>query len=503
MSNLHNRTSISYSRFSSDQQKKGDSLKRQLEIYQGIVQQHNLIDIGQAFTDEGKSAYKGKHLDGQLGALIELLQQQDLTDKPVLVIEKWDRLSRLEMNATIDLFRRVVKYADILDASDGALYTSESLNDITGYITLGLKAHQAHIYSKNISDRVRAAKKRASLESSEKRIKGRNYPNWLKVVNDEFVVIESRAATIKKMFELKKQGMGTRSIATFLNENSAIYKSWDNRGNESGEWLAGTVRNHLKNIAATGVFQNKDVHTVDYYPRVVSDVLFNDVQLTFKTQKQSAHNTNKRNGDNILYHVRCMCCDSSMTFAKRKASILACSRGKDCTNSSISYSLVEAITCDVLFETADLSTGEESKVDDTADKRSELVTELNMLKQRVDENTALGKRTSAMLLLQIDELEQEIETLKPVIKEFITKPSEHYWDLIKGSKEDRLRLSRYIKNNIEKIEVLSVNRKRKVLVIQANGKRYPVEVEVKPKVGFKFFSLKGVDEAKTLVEIMN
>ncbi|MGI2106788.1 recombinase family protein [Shewanella frigidimarina] len=499
MSNLHNRTSISYSRFSSDQQKKGDSLRRQLEIYQAIVQQHNLVDIGQAFTDEGKSAFKGKHLDGQLGALIELLQQQDLTAKPVLVIEKWDRLSRLEMNATIDLFRRVVKYADILDASDGALYTSESMNDITGYITLGLKAHQAHIYSKNLSDRVRDAKKRASLESGNKRIKGRNYPHWLKVENDIFVVVEDRASTINKMFELKMQGMGTRSIAIHLNQNFSEYKSWDNRGNVSGEWLSGTVRNHLKNIAATGVFQNKDVHTVDYYPRIISDVLFNNAQLTFKSQKQSAHNTNKRNGDNILYHVKCMCCETSMTFAKRKVSILACSRGKECTNSSISYSLVEEVTCDVLFEAADLSTDTETKVDDTADKRNELIADLNMLKQRVDENTAAGKRTSAMLLLQIDELEQEIETLIPVIKEFITKPAERYWDLLKGSVEDRLRLSRYIKLNVQKVEVLSVSRKRKFIVVVINGNRYPVEVKVKPKVGYEYWTIKGVDDGVALI----
>ncbi|WP_445774190.1 recombinase family protein [Shewanella sp.] len=502
MNNLHNRISISYSRFSSDVQKKGDSLRRQLEIYQAIVQQHNLVDIGQAFTDEGKSAFKGKHLDGQLGALIELLQQQKLSSKPVLVIEKWDRLSRLEMNATIDLFRRVVKFADILDASDGALYTSESMNDITGYITLGLKAHQAHIYSKNLSDRIRAAKKRASLDSGQKIIKGQNFPHWLKIENDAFVVINDRAVTIKKMYELKKQGMGTRSIVAYMNQHAETYKSWDSRGNPSGIWRTGTVRGHLKNIATTGVFQNKDVHTADYYPRIISDVMFYEVYHSFQTQKQPAFNTNKRNGSNILYHVRCMTCDSSMTFIKRDRSVLTCSRGKECPNSSISYDIVEAITCDVLFETADLATTETDEIDLTISKRNDLQNELNMLKKRVDDNAATGKRTSSMLLIQIDDLEQEIESLVPVIKTHVSKPAERYWDLLKGTVEDRLRLSRYLKNHIEKIEVLSINRNRKVLVIQANGKRYPVEVDVKPRVGFKFFSLKGVDEAKTLVEVV-
>lgn len=501
MSNLQNRISISYSRFSSDQQKKGDSLKRQLEIYQSIVKQHNLVDIGQAFIDEGKSAYKGKHLDAQLGSLIEVLVAMNLPQKPVLVIEKWDRLSRLEMNATIDLFRRVVAVADILDASDGAIYTSATMNDITGYITLGLKAHQAHIFSKNISERVRAAKKRQSLESGDKRIKGRNYPKWLSIVNDEFVVVPERVDTIKKIFELKLKGMGVRSITAYLNENN--YKPWDNKGEVSKEWLAGTVRNHLKNIAVTGAFKNKDVFTADYYPRLVSDIEFNEVQLGFTTQVQSPWNVNKRNGDNILYNVKCMRCESSMAFAKRKVSILACSKGCECENSSLSYGLVEEVVCDVLFETADLSDSSNDQVDSEVSKqaelRAELEEELQMMKQRIELNTQQNKRTSAMILLRVDELEQELESMVHIPVEVIQKPAERYWELLKGSVEDRLRLGRYIQQNVEKVEVLSVSRKRKFLVVVIKGNRYPVEVKVQPKVGYEYWTIKGVHDGVALI----
>lgn len=495
MSNLLNRTSISYSRFSSDQQKLGDSLKRQLETYQSIVKQHSLIDIGQAFIDEGKSAYKGKHLDAQLGAMIQVLVTMNLPQKPVLVIEKWDRLSRLEMNATIDLFRRVVAVADILDASDGALYTSSTMNDITGYITLGLKAHQAHIFSKNISERVRAAKKRQSLESGDSIIKGRNYPKWLSLIDNAFVEVPDRVTTIKKIFELKLKGMGIRSITAYLNDNG--YKPWDNKGEVSKEWLTGTVRNHLKNIAVTGAFRNKDVFTADYYPRLVSNSDFNEVQSSFTTQVQSPWNANKRNGDNILYNVRCMYCDSSMTFAKRDVSILACSRGRACKNSSLAYGLVEEVVCDVLFETADLS---ESTVEVVhVDNRAELEEELLMLKERIQSNTEQNKRTSAMILLRVDELEQEIESLSYTPITVIQKPAEYYWQILHRSVEDRLRLGRYIQQHVQKVEVLSVSRKRKVLVVVINGKRYPVEVKVKPKVGYEYWTLKGVDDGVALI----
>lgn len=499
MSNLQNRTSISYSRFSSDQQKKGDSLKRQLEIYQSIVKQHSLIDIGQAFIDEGKSAYKGKHLDAQLGSMIQVLVAMNLQSKPVLVIEKWDRLSRLEMNATIDLFRRVVGVADILDASDGALYTSETMNDITGYITLGLKAHQAHVFSKNISERVRAAKKRQSLESADKIIKGRNYPKWLEIVDNAFVEIPERVTTIKKIFELKLKGMGIRSITAYLNTEG--YKSWNNKGEVSKEWLTGTVRNHLKNIAVTGVFKNKDVFTPDYYPRLVSDSDYYEVQSSFTTQAQSPWNTNKRNGDNILVNVKCMYCDSSMTFAKRAVSILACSKGRECKNSSLAYGLVEEVVCDVLFETADLSEPESNvtKAQLVDHNKAELESELSILKDRIQMNTMQNKRTSAMILLRVDEIESELESIVHIPVEVMPRPAERYWTLLKGSVEDRLRLGRYIKQHVQKVEVLSVDRKRKVLVVVINGNRYPVEVKVKPKVGYEYWTIKGVDDGVALI----
>ena len=57
------RLAYSYIRFSTPEQKKGDSKRRQLEECEKFCQEsHLVLEKSRRFYDEGKSAYKGKHL---------------------------------------------------------------------------------------------------------------------------------------------------------------------------------------------------------------------------------------------------------------------------------------------------------------------------------------------------------------------------------------------------------------------------------------------------------
>jgi len=501
MNVLKGRTSISYSRFSSVIQKKGDSLRRQQEIYKAIVTHHEMVDVGHSFIDEGKSAFKGKHLDSELGSLLELLVDSKFKFKPVLVIEKWDRLSRLDMNDTIDLFRKVVAVADILDASDGQVYTSESMNNIANYMTVGIKAYQAHMYSKNLSDRLRAVNKTKTINASQGVISGRNYPRWLEVENSEFKLVPHRVATIQKMYELKENGMGTRSIANYLNENE--HKTWTNFGRENNKiWIHGTVRAHLKNIAATGILKNKDIIQADYYPRIVSDELFNTVQASFKTQKQNGFNTMKRNGQNLLYNVRCMACNNKMTFNfNRDNPIYVCSYQKQCRNGSIKYKMIENIVCDFVFGYADLSSPKVIQ-DDNSNERLKLESEIQILQEHHDKNEAQGKRTSAIIMVELAELQHKLEELQPLTIEQVSQPKEHWFDLLKGSPDVRLRLAKYLNSVVEHIEILSKSRKEKLLVIAMDNERYVIPITVHIRKGFEYLPLNANKKVFTKRDVL-
>ena len=83
----------SYLRWSSSEQTKGDSLRRQIEARDRICQ-HRAITLVESYTDPGVSAHRGKHRTK--GNLARLLKDIGTTIKSgeYLLIENIDRLSR-------------------------------------------------------------------------------------------------------------------------------------------------------------------------------------------------------------------------------------------------------------------------------------------------------------------------------------------------------------------------------------------------------------------------
>jgi len=67
----------SYIRFSSPEQEKGDSLRRQIQLSEEYCKQHGLIlDDTLKLTDKGVSAYKGHHrTKGALGEFLRLVEE--------------------------------------------------------------------------------------------------------------------------------------------------------------------------------------------------------------------------------------------------------------------------------------------------------------------------------------------------------------------------------------------------------------------------------------------
>lgn len=263
MKTLKSRQAILYRRFSTGSQSKGDSLKRQSESYQTALAITGATDSGLSYTDEGKSGYKGDHNKegGKLYQLIIDLEQRNLnlTEKPVIFVEKVDRLGRMEIDPMQDLFRRLLAVADIHISDDYKTHTQSNRTDIGSYIMLAIQNHQAWEESDKKSKRVRAAKKSALEDTikSGKLLGGRLYPNWLTTNSDktQYIVIPERAKSINLIFELYISGLSIRAIAVYLNNENI--PSWDNKGNDSKQWISGTIRTHLKSVATIGTFRSR------------------------------------------------------------------------------------------------------------------------------------------------------------------------------------------------------------------------------------------------------
>jgi DNA invertase Pin-like site-specific DNA recombinase len=103
---------ISYVRFSDPKQRKGSSESRQDADFARFCERHNLRPApeGQHFADRGRSARSGAHrTKGDLGRLEALAASKAFPPGTVLVIEAWDRLSRMRPDKTIELLSSLLR----------------------------------------------------------------------------------------------------------------------------------------------------------------------------------------------------------------------------------------------------------------------------------------------------------------------------------------------------------------------------------------------------------
>ncbi len=82
-----------YCRFSTPKQEGGDTLERQIRDCSAFCGRKGW-DVTEVIIDKGRSAWKGDHLKGHLGAFADRVRAGEIPQGSVLVVEKLDRLSR-------------------------------------------------------------------------------------------------------------------------------------------------------------------------------------------------------------------------------------------------------------------------------------------------------------------------------------------------------------------------------------------------------------------------
>src|SRR5437660_8225264 len=86
---------ISYLRFSTPEQAKGDTIRRQLAASEEWAAKRDLT-IDRHLKDPGLSGYSGANVSatGDLGRLLELVRAKQIPAGSILLVENLDRLSR-------------------------------------------------------------------------------------------------------------------------------------------------------------------------------------------------------------------------------------------------------------------------------------------------------------------------------------------------------------------------------------------------------------------------
>jgi DNA invertase Pin-like site-specific DNA recombinase len=355
----------SYIRFSTPEQKMGDSERRQLDVAKRYAEQHGLpLDTSLRMLDEGLSGYHGANRKrGALGAFLRAIKECDVPRGSILLVENVDRLSRedfVEAFATISQI--ITAGIKIVTLSPQAEYTRES---IAGGLIWQLVGQMQGAYeeSKKKGERIRNARDtERKLAREEGRILTRMCPAWLTVKDGRFEVVPGAGKTLQLIFDLKLKGVGNRTIEARLNSNG-YWKPPKNPKRMTGGWRTGYIIKILKNRAVIGEYQphllkggrNGERIPIGeqipgYFPTVVRPEVFHAVQQKRKANLGKTGRTGKI--CNLLtYLVKCAYCGGPMHFLKKGKSprgrgYLICNNGQRgicCSRYSIRYDECEKL----------------------------------------------------------------------------------------------------------------------------------------------------------------
>lgn len=375
----------SYIRFSSPEQAKGDSYRRQrveAEDYCAAVGIDLAKEKEYLFFDHGKSAYTKEHVGdkGQLRRFIDLVDSGDIKAGSYLLVESLDRLSRDTVMAALsqftDLLRKGIK---IVTLSDKRIYSEDSPSiamELIVSITVMMRAHEE---SATKGKRVAAAwKNKRTLARSNKRVPlGAACPYWLKLVEGVYQPVPERVEVVRRIFDMTIQGYGQAAISRRLNEdNVPVFGSTratqEKPRNKSGLWGTSSVQKVLHNRALLGEYQpthlvagmrENDGEPVEgFYPEIISLELFLQAKAA-RAQRKTAGTTKQSKNFNVWQGLaKCRLCGDAMHLINKGRppkgyTYLQCYSAKkgQCQSGSIRIEQTEAVFKEVLVNVDSMS----------------------------------------------------------------------------------------------------------------------------------------------------
>jgi DNA invertase Pin-like site-specific DNA recombinase len=209
----------SYIRFSTPDQIKGDSQRRQLELSIKYCEEHGFkLDTSLTMKDLGLSAFHGSHIkEGELGSFLKGVNSGAIPRGSYLLIEDFDRLSRMVPLDAQEIVRQIL--ITIVTLSNRTVYSWERVNRDPGLIyTMTAAIILAHDESRKKQERLKAAWSNKRNNSTD-RILTSICPSWMKVdkKKNEFVLFPTKVALIRRIFQMYIDGLGQYTIARILN----------------------------------------------------------------------------------------------------------------------------------------------------------------------------------------------------------------------------------------------------------------------------------------------
>ena len=389
----------SYIRFSTSEQEKGDSLRRQVQQADDYAKQKGLIlDDSLKLTDRGLSAYKGAHrTKGALGEFLKLVEEGKIAEGSILIVENLDRLSREQVLDALNQFTGIIKAGiKLVTLQDSMEYDRESINQNWTQLIISI-VYMARAYeeSEAKSKRLTAAWDNKRNNIDKKKL-SKVAPAWLELSEDgkEFIIKPEVAKAVELIFLKKISGKGTSRIEKEMNDDPNAWKPPKGGRNKTGGWRKSYIDKIVRTRAAIGEYQpcsNKQPigePIKNYFPPVIDEDLFYQVQAQLQANALKSNRGGGTTGkakNLFAYVIKCGLCGSAIHYIDKGkppkgAQYLICDsarRLKTCSAKAVRYDEFEQLFFDNF---------EELNIDELMPDKDETMLKLNELGKKVTAN---------------------------------------------------------------------------------------------------------------------
>jgi len=285
--------------------------------------------------DDGKSGTNFSRAGAQ--RIIELAKNGKIQCILVKDISRWGR-SYLEVG---DFLEQKFPAFGVRFISLGDMYDSAKLGNATGGIDMAFRGLIAHLYSQDLSDKVRSGKNAAAKNGKIVT----TYPTYGydKDTNDyhKFVINPDESAVVKRIYNLAEQGASVASIVRKLNADNVptIQTSKQQKGNGAkwgrgdcwGRWIVNSILRDEKytgkwiwgktRVAELGGKKRLSAPRSEWIivegaiPAIITEEQFANVQEAL--QKHTKKVGKRKGGSIFIRKIKCGDCGRGMAYQAR------------------------------------------------------------------------------------------------------------------------------------------------------------------------------------------
>ncbi len=350
----------SYLRFSTPEQIKGDSTRRQKDGAKKYAEEHGLdLDEKLTFQDLGVSALHGKNAEtGALGVFLQAVREGRVEKGSYLLVESLDRISRKKARKALHILESICEEGiTVVTLLDKREYTEESLDDDPTSLLMSILIFmRANEESETKSNRIKLLWENKRAKMPEQAVAAR-LPAWLELdkVTNTFKVIEECADVVRRVFNMAATGCGINHIVRALNQDRIPNFGHGRMWYSSYVWLLlnspTVVGDYIPNVIEYEdgkKTKRAQKPILGYYPAIIDRDLYQQVRALTQSKAPLRGRSAGSPIRNIFGGLaKCPLCGSTMSFldkGKRGYNYMACSKarvGRGCKYRAVRYEMLE------------------------------------------------------------------------------------------------------------------------------------------------------------------